>query len=423
MSDIDIYGLKKRMERTWEILDETLISEKNKDLIKEFIIDQSATKVGIQRRMKLITSLKQICLYLKIDLDQITETKIKLFDHDIELRYSSANTRSDYRKILKQFLRWSNKQGYTKVEYSFLYSRVKRKDKVTIKKSDLIIEEDMQIILQACNNPRDRAMMALAWDTGARIGELGTLRVKDVSFENKGTIVDFTKSKTNPRSPWLLYSTEHIMAWLRVHPFRNDPDAPLWPVLQVKGSDHKYEVNRRPLQYRGFYFVFRRIFERANIPKPFNPHMFRHARATWAAQNGWNNQLANKYFGWTQGSDMYDQYVTLVGEDVSNKMKSCYGMKNSMDERRNKAQVVDCPRCETANVPDNKFCYKCGLVLCEEIKHKMNNIKEDERKIHEELLSRDLSKYKDIAGSVQELLLEAIKNDPDMIRRLAGLLK
>ena len=424
MNEIDIYNLPKRYKKAIERFEESLISQNNKKLIKEFLNDQSATQVGVQRRIKLINCLRFIALQMNIELDKITEQNIKTYDHKLEDLYKSAHTRSDYRKILKQFLRWSNGKNITDVKFDFLYSRVKTKDKHTVKKAQIITEEDISVLLESCVNARDKALLALAWDTGARVGELGALRVGDITFEKHGIIVDFTKSKTAPRSPWLMMSTQYLMGWLRLHPYRDDPSAPLWPVMVVDDEYINYKkFSRRPLAYHGYYTIFKRLFIRAKMNKPFNPHMFRHSRATWAAQNDWNNQIANKFFGWTQGSDMFDQYVTLVGEDVTNKMKSSYGIKNDIDDARKKREAQTCVRCEQINPSDNKFCYKCGNTMSAQATQELQNVKRKEKEFSQELFQKDLNKNENNGLNMKEIMLEAIKNDPNLILKLAEILK
>ncbi len=44
-------------------------------------------------------------------------------------------------------------------------------------------------MMNACMNSRDRAMIPLLYESGARIGEIGSMRVKDVSFDEYGAIV------------------------------------------------------------------------------------------------------------------------------------------------------------------------------------------------------------------------------------------
>ena len=44
----------------------------------------------------------------------------------------------------------------------------------------LLTPADVEAMIAACSNDRDRAFMAILWETGARIGELIDLQVGDI---------------------------------------------------------------------------------------------------------------------------------------------------------------------------------------------------------------------------------------------------
>lgn len=46
----------------------------------------------------------------------------------------------------------------------------------------------MSLILENCKNPRDRTLFSLLYDSGYRIGELMTLKNKDLDFDQYGAV-------------------------------------------------------------------------------------------------------------------------------------------------------------------------------------------------------------------------------------------
>ena len=69
-----------------------------------------------------------------------------------------------------------------------------------------------------------------------------------------------------------------------------------------------------------------------------------------------------QYFGWVQGSDMASVYVHLSGRDVDDALLRLNGMK--ADEKKESLIKTNlCPRCNSANSPDVKFCSSCGMCL------------------------------------------------------------
>lgn len=51
---------------------------------------------------------------------------------------------------------------------------------------ELLNEKEMVQIIRAAKNERDKALMAVLCKSGCRVGEVGTLRIKPVSFEEIG---------------------------------------------------------------------------------------------------------------------------------------------------------------------------------------------------------------------------------------------
>jgi integrase len=57
------------------------------------------------------------------------------------------------------------------------------------RKMDLITRGDIERMLDACNNARDKALISLLYDSGCRIWEILTLRMEDIVFDEYGMIL------------------------------------------------------------------------------------------------------------------------------------------------------------------------------------------------------------------------------------------
>ncbi|MCL5988533.1 MAG: tyrosine-type recombinase/integrase [Candidatus Thermoplasmatota archaeon] len=66
------------------------------------------------------------------------------------------------------------------------------------KSEDLLIKEELNKIIENAMNPRERALFSLMYDSGCRIGEILTLRIKDMAFDQFGAIIHFS-GKTGER--------------------------------------------------------------------------------------------------------------------------------------------------------------------------------------------------------------------------------
>ena len=57
---------------------------------------------------------------------------------------------------------------------------------------DMLKEEEVELMIDTALNKRDKAIIALLWDIGARIGEIGNLRVKDIHWSSVKELFPFS---------------------------------------------------------------------------------------------------------------------------------------------------------------------------------------------------------------------------------------
>ena len=227
-----------------------------------------------------------------------------------------------------------------------------------VKEEELLTRSDIRRMLETATNERDRALVAVFYSSGARMGELCGLRLKDVHVSQFGASLR-VKGKTGERVIDIFLGMPELQAWLNVHPLKHDPNAPLFVTLHPRGGGH---VPLSPKTIQGF---FRRLGGRAGIEdKKLNPHSFRHARATDAA-----GMLSvadmNHMFGWRPGSNMSQVYVHSSRERVSNLLAKQEGIEVP-DTEPETALMVQCPRCRSVNPVGSVYCCKCSKILDEE---------------------------------------------------------
>ncbi|MEM2960958.1 MAG: site-specific integrase, partial [Candidatus Bathyarchaeia archaeon] len=202
-------------------------------------------------------------------------------------------------------------------------------------------------------NPRDKAFIMALYESGARIGELGSMLIRDVRFEEGYTALSL-RGKTGARRVIVVASTPYLMSWLENHPLRDRPEAPLWVNL---GTVNRYKA----MSYPALAKVLKVAAERAGLEKKVHPHKLRHSRATFLASRLTEAQMS-QVFGWRQGSKMPGIYVHLSGRDLDDAILGVYGLRKQ-EETEPKLKPKVCPRCQTPNQFDARFCSRCGLAL------------------------------------------------------------
>lgn len=156
----------------------------------------------------------------------------------------------------------------------------------------------------------------------------------------------------------------------------------------------------------------REIAVRAGVKKKVNPHAFRHASATFLANNLTEAQM-KEYFGWAQSSDMASVYVHLSGRDVDNAILKLHGLASAEKKESESLRVRKGARCQEKNSPVSKFCSRCGSPL--EIRTAIEL--DQKRRNGDELVSMIVKDPR-----VQEIIVDRILSDAEFKEKMRELL-
>lgn len=358
----DIYDYESQYERTKKRIDSSKMSSRNKEIIIRFEKMCSLEGLSKPRRIKIMQTLSLFAdLYLKKDFDKSRKEELKdavlMLDSKNKL---SPNTLQSYKAILKKFYKWliygddyKNKMEYPEI-ISWLRAGINSKDKPRVQASDILTEKEVDKLIQSAEHPRDRAFISMLYELGARISEIGNLKIKDVTQDKYSYIVDLT-GKTGHRTPRIVTSSPYLTIWLNNHPLRKDPNSPLWVMIGDRNKNTK-------MSYETFRAMLLRLRERSKIKKRIHAHLFRHTRVTHLLANKQINEAQAKvYFGWVPSSKMLSEYSHLVSHDVNELMLEIHGIKTSKKEEEPK--IKQCPRCRSINPKDYLFCGKCSSAL------------------------------------------------------------
>ena len=342
------------------------VSDLNRELITGFIDWCFSNRIGEHRAVKYISTLKHIAIDLNMDFDKVTKKEMEAYIGRLERSDKSNWTKHDYKIAVKKFYAWLN-GGKESELTDWIKTTLSKKE--TRMPEELLIEEEVLKLIDSAKSPRDKALIALMWDVGARIGEIANIKIKNLTFDEYGMSV-LLNGKTGPRRVRAVWSIQYIMSWLEMHPDKKNNNAMLWV-----NSENK------PISYQAVRKQLIRITNRAKIQKRITPHLFRHSRATFLARHLTEAEM-NVYFGWVQGSDMAATYVHLSGRDVDKSILKAHGI--TVEEDNNKPQVQQCPRCKAVNGPEALFCFKCGAAMT--LKTAMS-IEADKSEISTELMT------------------------------------
>src|SRR3989338_8817112 len=341
--DWDIYNTKDQLQRQTQILSDWKTCKYNRQEMLHFIKKCEIEGIGVVQRPKYVYSFKSFLKVVNKDFRNVNERDIETFLYS--LRNYKPSTKNGRWVGMRKFLRYIGKES--------VYKNLKPKFSANGRKlpEELLTEDEIKTLIKNVRGPRNKAIVSVLYESGCRIGELLTRRVKHVVFDRLGGVL-ILDGKTGMRRIRLVNSVPLLATWLAHHPLRDEPESFLW----INQNDQK-----NPIKHRAVYKLLEETSQRVGIKKKVHPHLFRHSRATHLAKFLTEQEL-KIYFGWTGGSGMASIYVHLSGKDIEDKILEIHGMKQP-EHKEEVLKPIMCPRCERENDSTARYCYRCGMML------------------------------------------------------------
>jgi integrase/recombinase XerD len=344
---------KYNVEQRIEHIKKLKILPENIDHIIHFSEQQAAQGNSKCRQVKYISILGKIAEMVDYDFKNATKKEIEKLCGKINNSNLEDWTKHDYLLSIKVFYKFLRDSEEYPVEVKWIRPRRARGHKKLPR--ELLTIDDVKELAEHANNPRDRCLILMLYETGGRISEVLGLKIKDVEFDKYGALITFPDDgKTGARKVRVIACQPAITNWMRFHPKKENKDAFLLCGI--------WDYNRgEELNYRHVNDLLKEAGVKAGIKKPLNPHHFRHSRATELAKKLTEAQLC-KYMGWAIGSREAATYVHLSGRDTDKAILEMYGIIEE-EKAETKLKPVDCPRCGIRNDAAAKFCSGCSLGL------------------------------------------------------------
>jgi integrase len=226
-------------------------------------------------------------------------------------------------------------------------------------------ENDVAEMENSCRLLRDRLLIKIALETGARRGELYNMRIKDVQFDQYSAKI-WLHGKTGTRVRRVWRATEDLVSYLREHPEHGNPDAKFWvrhtfhfrnqASGRFTGPKNRPEIHltSKPLTANSLYRIVRTAGLRSLNRRTFL-HGFRHTAATADALKYTDREMMLR-FGWSSPA-MVGTYAHISARDVDTKELAFHGLRSGGQPNR------CCENCKSQNSDAAKFCQNCGRAL------------------------------------------------------------
>ncbi len=387
---VDFHNYEQGLKSALERIDNFKTSGQNKKTIMKFSDYLISEGLSRARIIKYISHLRKISELIKKNFEDADREDVERIFRAIETSELADYTKKDYRVICKRFYKWLRKTDEYPPEVSWLKATLRNNSHKL--PEDMLTQDEIIQMVNAADHPRDKALVFCLYESGCRIGEIATLKLKNIESDEYGAVIHVS-GKTGDRRVRLIASSPSLWSWVNIHPDKDNPDAFLWLGIGTKNKN-------KMMSYGSIAMMLKNLGEKAGIKKKIHPHLFRHSRATELANKLTEAQL-KELFGWTQRSTQAATYVHLSGRDVDNALLNVYGIKKEEAEKEKlKLKPKVCIRCRMQNPATVDFCGRCGLILDEEKRSRELAVKEMKEALANFMLKQDANYQKRFFESV-----------------------
>lgn len=287
--------------------------------------------------------------------DATTETVIGALDKYGETR--SQNTVRQMVIYLISFLKWFKSSS---VDISQIEEMIPPKNWITKQASDMLTGEQVEALIHATTNSRDRALVAVLYEGGFRPVELSRLEWSDVKNDQYGYVVNTSAKTGKPRYVRLITSAPALAQW------QQDSHQDTGPVFRGMREGHKNATGITP---HAIADIIKKTAKRAGITndKAVYPYLLRHSRITHLLEDEVHESVIKLQHWGSLSTPMLATYGHISNVAIDRALLENAG--TPMEKKtRGKAspRAIQCPACQTINLPGSRWCSQCGTSLTPE---------------------------------------------------------
>ncbi|MFZ3060886.1 MAG: tyrosine-type recombinase/integrase [Candidatus Methanoperedens sp.] len=280
--------------------------------------------------------------------------------------------------------------------------------KNNLRREDILTIEDIDKLIESTDSPMYKALIAFLFESGARINEALSVKIKNIKETDNGLIIGIADTKTNNniRESAYIYSAQYI---------RN----------HITYSGLTKEDKLFPISDQAVQKMLNKLKVKTGIEKPISPHKFRHAQATDMLTRQYSELIIRKQLGWSPDSHMISRYIHLVDQDVIDARFEKNGL-NTVNKKISNIKIAEPLKIADASLQlrklseENEEMKKGYEELKSIIFHlfNKNNIQEVIQEVKENAeINLDIEEAKKRQGKQQDK--EWIKKNEDIIEKLS----
>ena len=279
----------------------------NKEILQRFVSSKKLEGCSEKTLRYYSTTIQKMLTELNQRICDIQTDDIRNYLSDYQVIHKNSRATIDnIRRIFSSFFAWLEDEEY------ILKSPVRRIHRIKTSRvvKDVFSDEDIELLRENCEHPRDLAMLDLLLSTGIRVGELVNLDISDVNFIERQCVV--LGKGNHERLVYFDAKTKlHLQEYLGS---RNTGSAALFTTF--------YKPYRR-LTIAAVELRLKQIGEKAHVEN-VHPHKFRRTLATMAIDKGMPVEQVQRLLGHVR-IDTTMHYAMVNEANVKNSPRKYIG--------------------------------------------------------------------------------------------------
>ena len=372
----------------------TTFTRDEQESVRDFHNYLKAFDMNVSRGRRCMTISRLYLLRkngVEISVDRITEDNIGSVLNSITSFNVAPTTKQGFRQALRKYLTWreygqKTKQRITLEGYppvvKLIPNGIPKNEKRKVNTKEVLTRDELAKMIQSATNVRNKAVICLLIETGARIGEIENLRIRDLTYKSTPPRFEFDLfGKTGHRQSMCVEYFRYLNDWVLQHPLRDTENFKEQPLFV---NNTREMGTYTALSYNSINNMLKRTAKIAGITKPVNPHNFRHTWVTHRDQEGWNLSQISNAVGWSKNSRQFANYSHTSSKTSMDKRLETLGAKPKTYEST--SVICGAVDCKAINSKSDSICYNCNQPLKNANKQIFGEYKNMEERLFEKLL-------------------------------------
>lgn len=269
---------------------------------KAYLATRRVEGMAVKTSENYFGVLKDFFGYVVKPIEDITKADV------VKYLYSQTckdRTKSHKLTVIKTFFQWAVNEDYLEKSPCKNIKPIKYQRKAP----DHLTDMELELLRNACNSPREQAIVEFFYSTGCRVSEACNLKKKDLNL-NTGEVKLLGKGNKE-RVDYL--NAKAIVAMKKYFLTRTDESEFVFVIRRAPyGKVHQTSLRN----------MFEEIGRRAGIEKHVHPHLMRHTNATLALEKGMPIEEVQRMLGHVN-IDTTLQYAEIADSSVKRNHQRC----------------------------------------------------------------------------------------------------